>query len=147
MNSAATFLWYDNNAIEAARFYVSVFPNAEIVDEGTLTVSFRIGTQQFIALNGGPIYTFTPATSIYIRCDDQREIDEYWEKLTTEGGEPGRCGWLVDKYGLSWQIVPAVLGELLGSDDEAASQRAMHAMLAMNKLDIAALQAAHDGRL
>lgn len=143
------FLWYDDQAEEAANFYVSIFKDGEILsvnrsDEGkAFVVSFRLGTQSFLALNGGPEHRFTDAISFMIDCADQGEIDHFWEKLS-DGGEPGRCGWLKDKYGLSWQVVPTALGELMGGEPERAG-RAMQALMSMSKLDIAALQRAYDG--
>lgn len=150
------FLWFDSQAEEAVKFYTSIFENSKIEDlshyqEDTpgeagsvMTVSFELNGQKFIALNGGPEYTFTPAVSFVISCDTQDEIDHYWSKLS-EGGAEVQCGWLTDKYGLSWQVVPAILGDLLGDDDEEKSGRAMQAMLQMKKLDIQQLQDAFDG--
>jgi predicted 3-demethylubiquinone-9 3-methyltransferase (glyoxalase superfamily) len=147
------FLWFDNQAEEAARFYTSVFPNSKLegldrdpadepgTEEPVMSVTFELEGQQFIALNGGPHFTFTPAISFFVRCDDQAEVDEFWEKLSA-GGEKGQCGWLTDKYGLSWQIVPSVLGKLLDDEDEQKARRVMSAMLEMNKLDISQLEAA-----
>ncbi|MET7358845.1 VOC family protein [Streptomyces sp. NPDC005562] len=150
-------LWFDLQSEEAAQFYVSVFPNSEIKNvsyygEGAprpagtvLTVDFELDGQPYTAINGGPDFTFTEAVSFQIDCADQAEVDHYWTKLS-EGGEEGPCGWLKDKYGLSWQVVPAVLGELITDPDPERSQRAMQAMLGMKKLDVAALQAAADGK-
>jgi predicted 3-demethylubiquinone-9 3-methyltransferase (glyoxalase superfamily) len=141
------FLWFDSNAEEAADFYVSTFPNSRKLSElrntgdapgpkgGVLTVSFELDGLRFTALNGGPAYQFTPAISFVVRCDTQQEIDDYWSKLTA-GGKEIQCGWLVDKFGLSWQIVPARLPELL------KDSRAMQAMMKMKKLDIAELERA-----
>ncbi|MEI9967231.1 MAG: VOC family protein [Terracidiphilus sp.] len=141
------FLWFDSNAEEAANFYVSVFPNSRMLSElrntgdapgpkgGVLTVSFELDGLRFTALNGGPAYQFSPAISFVVRCDTQQEIDGYWAKLTA-GGKEVQCGWLVDKFGLSWQIVPARLPELL------KNSAAMQAMMKMKKLDIAELQRA-----
>jgi predicted 3-demethylubiquinone-9 3-methyltransferase (glyoxalase superfamily) len=144
MTGAATFLWYRHGAVEAARFYASIFPGAEIVNESASSATFRLSGQEYIAFNGGETFAFTPAISIFVKCDTQAEIDRYWEALS-QGGETGRCGWLTDRWGLSWQIVPVRLGELLSSEDAAAAGRTMAAMLSMERLDIAALQAAHDG--
>ncbi|MEU1121709.1 MULTISPECIES: VOC family protein [unclassified Streptomyces] len=150
-------LWFDLQSEEAAQFYVSVFPNSEIKNvsyygEGAprpagtvLTVDFELDGQPCTAINGGPEFTFTEAVSFQIDCADQAEVDHYWTKLS-EGGEEGPCGWLKDKYGLSWQVVPTVLGELITDPDPERSQRAMQAMLGMKKLDVAALQAAADGK-
>ncbi|AZM51370.1 hypothetical protein DMA15_01210 [Streptomyces sp. WAC 01529] len=149
-------LWFDTQSQEAAEFYVSVFPNSEIKEvsyygEGAprpagtvLTVDFVLDGARFTAINGGPEFTFDEAVSFSIDCADQEEVDHYWAKLS-EGGEEGPCGWLKDKYGLSWQVVPAALPKLLTDPDPGRAQRAMQAMLGMKKLDIAALHAAADG--
>jgi len=156
MPKITPFLWFDNQAEEAANFYVSIFKNSKIVNvsrygeagPGTkgsaMTVVFQLDGQEFIALNGGPHFKFTEAISFSVDCKTQQEVDEYWEKLSA-GGKPGQCGWLKDKYGLSWQIVPSILGQLLGDKDPQKSKRAMEAMLKMTKLDIAALQRAYEG--
>jgi predicted 3-demethylubiquinone-9 3-methyltransferase (glyoxalase superfamily) len=148
------FLWFDNQAEEAARFYVSVFKNAEVVHishygkagpgpaGSVMVVAFRLDGQDFLALNGGSQYTFTEATSFLIDCESQEEVDYYWDKLT-EGGEPGPCGWLKDKFGLSWQVVPGILTDFLHDDDPAKADRVMQAMLQMGKIDIARLQAVY----
>jgi len=155
-NKITPFLWFDNNLEEAMNFYAGVFKEVEIfhvsragdgapVPSGTvMSASFRINGQDFLGLNGGPMYKFTEAVSFFIQCNNQEEIDYYWEKLTA-GGEESMCGWLKDKFGLSWQVIPSVLGQLLGSPDPEKAGRAIQAMLQMRKLDIAALQAAHDG--
>ena len=157
MNKIIPFLWFDNNLEEAMNFYASVFKNSKIGnitrynEAGSgpggkvVTATFELEGQQFMALNGGPMFKFTEAVSFFVNCKTQQEIDEYWEKLT-EGGEESRCGWLKDKFGLSWQIVPANLGELLGNPDPAKAKNAMNAMLKMGKLDIAELERA-SGRL
>jgi predicted 3-demethylubiquinone-9 3-methyltransferase (glyoxalase superfamily) len=149
-------LWFDTEAEAAAEFYVSVFPNSEITtvlyygDAGprpagtVLTVDFLLDGQEYTAINGGPQFTFDEAISLLINCADQDEVDYYWEKLT-EGGEEAQCGWLKDKFGLSWQVVPDGMSEVLGDADSGRSQRAMEAMLGMKKLDVAALRAAADG--
>ena len=149
------FLWFDGKAEEAANFYVSVFENAKINSvsrygedspgaAGTvMTVSFELDGLEFVALNGGPEYTFTPAVSFSIDCKTQAEVDHFWDRLT-EGGKPIQCGWLQDKFGLSWQVVPSVLPELLQDDDDAKSDAVMQAMLKMVKLDIKTLQDAYD---
>ena len=148
-------LWFDTESREAAEFYVSVFPNSEIRTvsyyneagprpAGTvLTVDFVLDGQEFTAINGGPEFPFTEAVSLLINCADQNEIDYYWAKLS-EGGEEGPCGWLKDKYGLSWQVVPAGIAQLMSDPDVGRATRAMKAMLGMKKLDVAALQAAAD---
>ena len=149
-------LWFDNQAEEAAEHYVSVFENANITGisrfgEGApgpagqaMVVEFDLEGQKFQALNGGPAFSFTEAVSFVIDCSSQDEVDRYWNALT-DGGSEGRCGWLKDRYGVSWQIVPSALGGLLGGPDSAGAERAMQAMLGMKKLDIAELQKAYDG--
>jgi predicted 3-demethylubiquinone-9 3-methyltransferase (glyoxalase superfamily) len=149
-------LWFDNEGLEAAEFYVSIFPNSEITnvthyteagpgEPGTvLTVEFELDGQPFVAINGGPVFTFDEAVSFEISCKDQDEVDAYWEKLL-DGGEEGQCGWIKDRYGLSWQVVPEGMAELFADTDPARAARAMRAMFDMKKLDIAALRAAADG--
>jgi predicted 3-demethylubiquinone-9 3-methyltransferase (glyoxalase superfamily) len=153
MQKITSFLWFDMQAEEAARFYVSVFKNSKVtgvvpygeggpMPKGTvMTVSFILDGQEFVALNGGPEFTFSPAISFVVNCDTQEEVDEFWEKLS-EGGHAVQCGWITDKYGLSWQIVPKILPELLADPDEAKAQRVMTAMLGMIKIDIDALKQA-----
>jgi predicted 3-demethylubiquinone-9 3-methyltransferase (glyoxalase superfamily) len=148
-------LWFDTEGKEAAEFYCSVFPNSKINNvtyygeagprpAGTvLTVDFELDGQRLTAINGGPEFTFDEAVSFLINCADQKEVDYYWSKLT-EGGEESQCGWLKDKYGLSWQVVPTELEKLITDPDEGRAQRAMKAMLGMKKLDVAALRAAAD---
>jgi predicted 3-demethylubiquinone-9 3-methyltransferase (glyoxalase superfamily) len=157
MQKITTFLWFDNQAEEAALLYTSIFKNSKILGVSrygeagpgpagqAMTVNFQLEGQEFIALNGGPEFKFTEAISLYVDCATQAEVDERWEKLTV-GGEESQCGWLKDKFGLSWQIVPATLGKLLGGPDPVKAQRAMQAMLQMHKLDIAALQRAYEGK-
>lgn len=147
------FLWFDTQAEQAAVFYTSVFADSRIVavnrygDAGpgpagsVMTVAFELAGQPFVALNGGPAFSFTEAVSFVVSCDSQEEVDRFWEALST-GGQPGPCGWLKDRYGLSWQIVPTALPELLADPDPARSQAVMTAMMGMGKLDIAALRAA-----
>lgn len=147
-------LWFDAQAEEAAAFYVSIFPNSKVGavsyygeagpgPAGTvLTVSFTLDGQQFLALNGGPQFTFDEAVSFAIMCEDQAEIDYYWEKLTAGGGVEGPCGWLKDKYGLSWQVVPEAVERMMTDPDEGRRDRAMKAVLSMKKLDLAAIEAA-----
>ena len=145
------FLWFDDEAEEAARFYVSLFPDSAVtgVTPGPtgapLVVAFRLAGVEFLALNGGPHYQLNEAFSLSIDCRSQAEVDELWEKLSANGSK-GRCGWLKDRYGLSWQVVPAVLPELLADPDRAKAARVMEAMMGMTKLDVAALQAAADGK-
>jgi predicted 3-demethylubiquinone-9 3-methyltransferase (glyoxalase superfamily) len=156
MNKPTPFLWFDNNAEEAMNFYVSIFPDSKVLSTTrypaggpapagmVMTAQFSLGGQEFIALNGGPMHKFTDAISFSVSCETQAEVDRYWEKLTA-GGEPGPCGWLKDKYGLSWQIVPTILPKLLSGSDPAKSGRAMAAMMKMSKLDGDALKRAYDG--
>jgi predicted 3-demethylubiquinone-9 3-methyltransferase (glyoxalase superfamily) len=153
MKKITPCLWFDNQLEEAISFYYSIFPDCEVMTmsrypEGTpglagkvLTATFRLAGQEFIALNGGPMFKFTEAISLSIDCKDQEEIDFYWNRLT-EGGEESMCGWLKDKYGLSWQVVPADLGNLIYHPDPVKAQRAMQALLKMRKLDIKALKQA-----
>jgi predicted 3-demethylubiquinone-9 3-methyltransferase (glyoxalase superfamily) len=150
-------LWFDTEGEEAANFYVSLFANSKIVEvtrygdagpreAGTvMTVTFELDGEEFVALNGGPEFKFTEAVSLQVNCDSQEEVDRLWDALS-DGGEPGPCGWLKDRYGLSWQIVPTVLNELVADPDPVKSQRVMKAMLGMKKLDIAGLEAAYHGR-
>jgi predicted 3-demethylubiquinone-9 3-methyltransferase (glyoxalase superfamily) len=150
-------LWFDTQAEEAASYYVSVFKNSRIVSTShygeagpreagmVLTVQFELDGQPFTALNGGPEFTFSEAISLLIECEDQAELDRYWDRFVADGGEEGPCGWVKDRYGLSWQVVPAGIDELFGDDDPARAQRAMEAMFKMRKLDIAALRAAAEG--
>ena len=157
MQKITPFLWFDDKAEEAARFYVSIFRNSRIVslsrygDAGpgpkgaVMVVAFELEGQAFLALNGGPEFAFTPAVSFLVSCATQDDVDYFWEKLA-EGGEKSRCGWLRDKYGLSWQVVPTILSELMQDKDPEKSKRVMEAMLQMQKLDIAGLERAH-GRL
>ena len=149
-------LWFDTQGEEAAEFYCSVFPDSKITNvsyygeagpgpAGTvLTVDFVLDGQEFTAINGGPEFTFTEAISLLINCADQEEVDYYWERLT-DGGQEVQCGWLKDRYGLSWQVCPPGMGEILGDPDPERANRAMKAMLGMKKLDLAALKAAADG--
>jgi predicted 3-demethylubiquinone-9 3-methyltransferase (glyoxalase superfamily) len=139
MQKISPFLWLEGQAEEAMRFYVSVFPNSRIVSANAMSVSAELDGQRFLALNGGPQFKFTPAISFFVDCQTQREVDELWDKLCA-GGEPSKCGWLTDKYGVSWQIVPSVLGPLLNHPQKGA--QVMQAMLGMRKLDIAALERA-----
>jgi len=144
MQKITPFLWFDDKALEAAQFYVSIFKDSRIIDEideDDSSVSFELYGQRYIAFNGGPYFKFTPAISMYVDCEDQKEVDYYWDKLT-EGGEEGQCGWLTDKFGVSWQIVPSILSEVLNHPDSKKAQKAMDTMLKMKKLDVAKLVAA-----
>lgn len=151
MPSITPFLWFDSRAEEAMTFYASIFPRSKILNVSrangrVMSVTFELEGQRFMGLNAGPHHTFNEAVSFLIGCESQAEIDDLWEKLTANGGEPGRCGWLKDRFGLSWQVVPNVLGELLGGGgDPARAQRVGAAMMAMGKLDVAALRRAYDG--
>ena len=156
MSKINPFLWFDSQAEEAANFYVSIFKNSRIVNiarygaagpgpkGSVMTVAFQIEGQEFTALNGGPLFKFTEAISFVVNCETQEEVDELWEKLS-RGGEEGPCGWLKDKFGLSWQVVPIVLGEMLSDSDPVKSQRVMHAMLQMKKIDVGKLRQAYEG--
>jgi predicted 3-demethylubiquinone-9 3-methyltransferase (glyoxalase superfamily) len=153
MSKITPFLWFDNNLGEAIEFYTSIFKNSKVSNivtyndvsagpvEKVTTATFELEGQQFMALDGGPMFKFTEAVSFFVSCNDQAEIDYYWEKLT-EGGEESRCGWLKDKFGLSWQIVPYNLGQLLNNSDPQKAKNAMSAMMQMGKLDMAVLEKA-----
>ena len=155
MQKIVTFLWFNDNAEEAMTFYVSIFKNSKVVgvtrygDAGpgpkgkVMTATFQLAGQEFYALNGGPQFSFTPAISFFVNCETQQEVDELWEKLSA-GGQQSQCGWLKDKYGLSWQIVPKILGKLLGDKDAKKANSVMQAMLQMKKIDIKGLQQAYD---
>jgi len=155
MQKITPFLWFDNNAEEAAELYVSIFRDSKILsvsrygDAGpgpagsAMSVTFELEGQQFMALNGGPQYKFTEAISLFVHCTTQEEVDDLWARLSA-GGEEGPCGWLKDRYGLSWQIVPSVLGEWLGDEDAEKAKRVMQAMLQMKKLDIRRLKQAYE---
>jgi predicted 3-demethylubiquinone-9 3-methyltransferase (glyoxalase superfamily) len=143
MTSATPFLWYEKDAIAAAEFYVSIFPGAKILEVDGMSARFELFGREYIAFNGGPYYQPTPAFSIMVDCPTQAEIDDLWTKLLAGGGQESRCGWLVDRYGLSWQVAPrAVLAQTIGNPDPAKAQKAMAAMMAMAKFDVAALKAA-----
>jgi predicted 3-demethylubiquinone-9 3-methyltransferase (glyoxalase superfamily) len=155
MHKITPFLWFDDKAEEAMNFYVSIFKNSKVRSvtrygdagpgpKGTvMSATFQLDGQDFFALNGGPLFKFTEAISFFVNCETQEEVDELWEKLTAGGGAPQRCGWLKDKYGLSWQIIPKALGEMLGNKDPQKSQRVMQAMLQMDKIDIQRLKEAY----
>ena len=155
MQKITPFLWFDDKAEEAANFYVSLFKNSKIEtvsrygDAGpkgaVMTVAFQLNGQKFTALNGGPLFKFTEAISLFVNCESQQEVDELWEKLSA-GGQKSRCGWLKDKYGLSWQIIPSALGKLMSDPDREKAGRVMKAMLQMDKIDIAALEKAAAGK-
>ncbi len=155
MQKIVPFLWFDGKAEEAMNFYTSVFKNATVKDvnrygksgpmpEGTvMSATFNLEGQEFYALNGGPMFSFTPAISFFVNCETQEEVDELWQKLTADGGSEERCGWLKDKYGLSWQIIPTTLGRLLNDKDPKKAQQVMQAMMQMNKIDIKKLEEAY----
>jgi len=157
MQKITPFLWFDGKAEEAMNFYVSIFKNSKTgritrYGEGgpgpkgaVMSATFRLDGQEFMALNGGPHFTFSPAISFFVNCKTQEEVDELWEKLS-EGGEKGQCGWLKDKYGVSWQIIPTALGEMLSDTDTEKSKRVMKAMLQMNKIDVKSLKQAYEQR-
>jgi len=143
MQKIVPFLWFDGKAEEAAKFYVSIFKNSKILSATPMSVTFQLEGQPFYALNGGPQYTFTPAISLFVNCETQPEVDELWSKLTA-GGSDEQCGWLKDKYGLSWQIIPQTLGRLLSDKNRTKANAALQAMLKMKKIDIKTLQQAFD---
>ena len=155
MQKITPFLWFDNNAEEAINFYVSIFKNSKVLSmnrygdagpgpKGTaMSATFQLEGQQFMALNGGPHFSFSPAISLFVNCETQQEVDELWEKLSA-GGKKERCGWLKDKYGLSWQIIPSALGKMLSDRDPQKSKRVMKAMLQMDKIDIQGLKQAYE---
>ncbi len=136
------YLWFDTQAKEAAVFYCSLFKDSKILSANPMIVTFQLEGQRFMALNGGPRFQFTEAISLFVDCDTQEEVDHFWNKLTADGGEESMCGWLKDKYGLSWQIVPKALIKYLGNEDKVKAQKVMQAMLSMKKIDIRALDAA-----
>ena len=156
MQKITPFLWFDGKAEEAMNFYVSVFKDSKVVSvtrygeagpgpKGTvMSATFQLDGQDFFALNGGPQFAFTPAISFFVNCETQQEVDELWEKLS-EGGKKERCGWLKDRYGLSWQIIPTILGKMLQDPDPEKAKRVMQAMLQMDKIDIQRLKQAHEG--
>ncbi len=152
MKKITPFLWFDTQAEEAMNFYVSLFKNSKVgnvsrgPDGKVFTVSFELDGQEFMALNAGPQFKFNEAISFFVNCATQEEVDYFWEKLTADGGEESMCGWLKDKYGLSWQIIPSALGELMGDPDPAKAQRVMQAMLKMKKIEIAGLKEAYEAR-
>jgi predicted 3-demethylubiquinone-9 3-methyltransferase (glyoxalase superfamily) len=145
MQKITPFLWLDGNLEEAVNFYTTGFPNAHVESMNPMTAAFVIEGQPFLALNGGPQFKFSEAVSFFIRCETQAEIDYFWQNLNVGGGVESQCGWLKDKFGLSWQVVPNVLGRYLGGPDRAGAQRVMQAMHKMTKFDIAALEAAYVG--
>ena len=151
MKKITPFLWFDTEAEEAMNLYVSIFKNSKVLgvtpgpNGRAMSVNFELEGQEFIGLNAGPEFKFNESISFLVNCNSQAEVDELWEKLTADGGEESRCGWLKDKYGLSWQIIPTALGEMLGDPNPEKAGRAMQAMLQMNKIDIQGLKQAYDG--
>jgi len=150
MLSIKPFLWFDTQAEEAMNLYTSIFPQSKVISVAraqgrVMSVEVELEGQRFMGLNAGPHYKFSEAVSFFITCETQQQIDELWTKLTADGGEPGRCVWLKDKFGLSWQVIPTALTRMLGDKDPAKSTRVMTAMMQMNKLDVATLQQAYDG--
>src|SRR5262245_39834381 len=151
MPTITPFLWFDTQAEEAMNFYASIFKRSKVisvnrVQDKVMSVQFELEGQRFMALNAGPMYTFSEAISFFVACDTQNDIDELWSKITAGGGAPSRCGWLKDKFGLSWQIVPNKLGQMLGDKDPAKAGRVMNTMMQMEKLDLQRLQDAYDGK-
>ena len=144
MQKITPFLWFNQEAKEAAKFYVSIFPNSKVTHADPMMVTFELDGQKFMALNGGPNFKFTEAISLYVTCEDQNEVDKLWEKLSAHP-ENEQCGWLKDKYGLSWQIIPKQFVEMMSDPDSNKTKRVMEAMLKMKKMDIAALEAAYKG--
>ena len=154
MQKITPFLWFDNNAEEAMHFYTSIFKNSRAGEirrygdagpgakDEVMTVTFEIEGQEFMGLNGGPLFKFNESISFFVNCETQAEVDELWDKLIQGGGQESQCGWLKDKFGVSWQIVPKTLGELLGDKDQAKAQRVMQAMLKMKKIDVSGLKRA-----
>jgi predicted 3-demethylubiquinone-9 3-methyltransferase (glyoxalase superfamily) len=138
------FLWFDNNAQEAVKFYTSIFRNSKIIQLSPMVSTFELEGQRLMALNGGPAFKFTEAISLYVSCENQDEVDYFWTALLREGGKESQCGWLKDKFGLSWQIVPVILGELLSGPDAGKSEKVMQAVLKMIKLDVEALKKAYN---
>ena len=153
MKKITPFLWFDTQAEEAMNFYVSIFKNSKVgsvqragPDGPVISVTFELDGQEFMGLNAGPRFKFNESISFFINCENQAEVDELWNKLTVDGGEESMCGWLKDKFGLWWQIIPSALMELMGDKDPEKAQRVMQAMLKMNKIDIKDLKQAYDGK-
>jgi predicted 3-demethylubiquinone-9 3-methyltransferase (glyoxalase superfamily) len=150
MPTITPFLWFDTQAEEAMNLYTSIFKRSKVLAVNraqgkVMSVEFELEGQKFMGLNAGPVYKFNEAVSFFVACETQQEIDELWAKLTAGGGEPGRCGWLKDRFGLSWQVIPSALGRMLGDQDAARAGGVMQAMLQMNRLDLGTLQRAFDG--
>jgi len=145
MPTITPFLWFDGQAQEAMTFYTSIFKDSKVISSNPMSVQFELQGQRFIGLNAGPHHKFNPAVSFFIEVETQAEIDNYWNKLLADGGRPDQCGWLQDKFGLSWQVIPKALPQLLSDPDPAKAKRALDAMLKMTKIDLAELQRAHAG--
>ena len=141
------YLWFDNQALEAANFYCSLFKDSKVLNATPMMVTFELAGQKFMALNGGPRFKFTEAISLFVDCESQAEVDDLWTKLTVNGGAESMCGWLKDKYGLSWQIIPNTLMKLMGDKDQAKAQRVMQAMLKMRKIEVKLLEEAYNQKL
>ncbi len=146
MKKITPFLWFDTQAEEAMNYYVSIFKNSKVINASPQMVQFELDGQEFIGLNAGPQYKFNESISMFVNCEDQAEVDYFWNALTADGGEESMCSWCKDKFGLSWQIVPKQLSELMGDPDPEKSQRVMQAMLQMKKIIVADLQKAHAGK-
>jgi predicted 3-demethylubiquinone-9 3-methyltransferase (glyoxalase superfamily) len=144
-NKVTPFLWFDKEAEQAAQFYCSIFKHSKVLDSNPMSATFELEGQRFIALNGGPHYTFNEAVSFFVTCKDQREVNYYWQKLTANGGEEGRCGWLKDKYGLSWQVIPDALPRLMSDPNRTKAARVVDAMLKMKKIIVKDLERAYEG--
>ena len=146
MPTITPFLWFDGQAQEAMTFYTSIFKDSKVISSNPMSVQFELQGQRFIGLNAGPHHKFNPAVSFFIEVETQAEIDNYWNKLLADGGRPDQCGWLQDKFGLSWQVIPKALPQLLSDPDPARAKRALDAMLKMSKIDLAEMQRAHAGK-
>jgi predicted 3-demethylubiquinone-9 3-methyltransferase (glyoxalase superfamily) len=146
MPTITPFLWFDGQAQDAMTFYTSIFKDSKVISSNPMSVQFELLGQRFIGLNAGPHHKFTPAVSFFIEVETQAEIDNYWNKLLEGGGRPDQCGWLQDKFGLSWQVIPKALPQLLMDPDPAKAKRALDAMLKMSKIDLAEMQRAHAGK-
>ena len=146
MKKITPFLWFDTQAEQAMNYYVSIFKNSKVIVASPQMVQFELDGQEFIGLNAGPQFKFNEAVSFFVNCENQKEVDEYWNKLVGDGGEESMCGWCKDKFGLWWQIVPKQLGELMGDPDQAKAQRVVQAMLKMQKIIVADLEKAYNGK-
>ena len=146
MKKITPFLWFDTQAEEAMNYYVSIFKNSKVIVTSPQMVQFELDGQEFIGLNAGPQFKFNEAVSFFVNCENQKEVDEYWNKLVGDGGEESMCGWCKDKFGLWWQIVPKQLGELMGDPDQAKAQRTVQAMLKMKKIIVADSEKAYNGK-